>query len=77
MPIIYLGAELVIERIHTSRVISYRDIIKQIDELQKQYLGTSDEEAAYLLADKLGVEIDLDAELQLRKVHQLAKETDV
>ena len=76
MPIIFLGAELVIERIHRARVISYRDIIKQIDEFKKEYPGTSDEEAAYLLANKLGVEIDLDAELQLRKVQLINRKTE-
>ena len=69
MPIIFLGAELVIERIHRARVISYRNIIRKMDELISEYPGISDEEAAYLLADKLGMEIDLDAELQLSKVH--------
>lgn len=69
MPIIFLGAELVIERIHQAQVISYRNIIRKMDEIMAEYPGIGDEEAAHLLADKLGVEIDLDAELQLNKVH--------
>ena len=69
MPIIHLGAELVIERIHRSGVISYRNIIKKLDEIKAEYPGTSEEEAAYLLADKMNIEIDLDAEVQLRKIH--------
>jgi len=40
-----------------------------MDELIAEYPGIGDEEAAHLLANKLGVEIDLDAELQLSKVH--------
>ena len=68
MPFIHLGAELVIERIHRSGVISYRNIIRKLDEIKSEYLGISEEEAAYILADKMHIEIDLDAELQLRKV---------
>ena len=69
MPIIFLSAELVIERIHRACVISYQNILKKMDELIAEYPGIGDEEAAHLLANKLGVEIDLDAELQLSKVH--------
>jgi len=68
LPLIFLGAELVIERIHQSGVISYRNIIKKIDEIKAEYPGTSEEDAAHLLADKMGIMIDLDAELQLRKI---------
>ena len=76
MTIIFLGAELVIERIHRVRIISYRDIIRKMDELIEEYPDIGDEEAAYLLADKLGVKIDLDAELQLRKVHSINRKTE-
>ena len=76
MPIIFLGAELVIERIHRASVISYRNIIRKMDEILAEYPGIGDEEAAYLLADKLGVEIDLEAELQLRKVQLINRKTE-
>ena len=70
MPIIFLEAENVIERIHRGHAISYRNIIKKMDDYKEQYPGSemSDVEAAYLVADELGVEIDFDAELQLRKI---------
>lgn len=57
MPIIYLEAENVIERIHRCRVISYRDIIKRMDFYRERYPGgeMSDIEAAYLVATELGL----------------------
>lgn len=76
MPIIFLGAELVIERIHRARVISYRNIIRKMDELISEYPSIGDEEAAHLLADKLGVKIDLDAELQLSKVQLINRKEE-
>ena len=72
MPIIYLEAERVIERIHKGSILSYRNIIKKMDFYKTKYPGSdmSDVEAAYLVADELGIEIDFDAELQLRKIQQ-------
>ena len=72
MPIIYLEAERIIERIHKGSILSYRNIIKKMDSYKSQHPGSdmSDVEAAYLLADELGIEIDLDAELQLRKIQR-------
>ena len=74
MPIIYLEAENVIERIHRSGVISYRNIIKKMDSYKDQYPAggeMSDIEAVHLVASELGVEIDFEAELQLRKVSRV------
>ena len=73
MPIIFLEAENIIERIHDRGVISYRDIIKKMDAYKEKYPGgeMSDVEAAYLVADELNIEIDFDAELQLQKVSRL------
>ncbi len=70
MPIISLEAENIIERIHRGYVISYRNIIKKMDSYKNQYpiSKMSDIEAAYLVADELGVEIDFDAEAQLHKI---------
>lgn len=76
MPIIFLGAELIIERIHRAQIISYRNIIRKMDEIMAEYPGISDEEAAHLLADKLGVEIDFEAELQLSKIHSINRKTE-
>jgi len=73
MPIIFLEAENVIERIHNCRVLSYRDIIKKMDVHRAQYPGgeMSDIEAAYLVAAELEIEIDFEAEVQLRKVSRV------
>jgi len=70
MPIIRLEAENIIERIHRGAMISYRDIIKKMNAYKDQYPSSemSDVEAAYLVADEKGVEIDFDAETQLRKI---------
>lgn len=72
MPIIYLEAERVIERIHKGSILSYRNIIKKMDHYKSQYPGSdmSEVEAAYLVADELGIEIDLEAERQLRKIQR-------
>ena len=73
MPIIFLEVENVIERIHNCRVLSYRDIIKKMDVYKAQYPGgdMSDIEAAYLVAAELEIEIDFEAELQVRKISRL------
>ena len=73
MPIIFIEAEDVIERIHRCRVISYRDIIKKMDVYKAQYSGgeMSDIEASYLVAAELEIEIDFEAEVQVRKISRL------
>ena len=62
IPIIFLEAENVIDRIHRSSVISYRNIIKKMDAYKAQYPGKkmSDIEAAHLVAAELGIEIDFE-----------------
>jgi len=72
MPIIYLEAEQVIERIHKGSILSYRNIIKKMDHYKSQYPGSdmSEVEAAYLVADELGIEIDFEAERQLHKIQR-------
>ena len=61
MPIMFLEAENVIERIHSCRMLSYRDIIKKMDAYRVQNSGMSDIEAAHLVAAELGVESDFEA----------------
>jgi len=63
MPIIFLEAENVIDRIHRSSVISYRNIIKKMDAYKAQYPGKemSDIEAAHLVAAELGIKIEFEA----------------
>jgi len=60
MPIILLEAENVIDRIHRSSVISYRNIIKKMDAYKAQHPGKemSDIEAAHLVAAELGIETE-------------------
>ena len=73
MPIIFLEAEHVIERIHRHGVISYRNIIRKMDAYKEQYPGgeMGDVEAAYLVAAELNIEIDFEAELQLEKISRV------
>jgi len=76
MPIIYLEAENIIERIHNCRVLSYRDIIKKMDVYRRQYPGgeMTDIEAAYLVAAELEIEIDFEAEIQTHKITRLPRD---
>jgi len=71
MPVIFLEAENVIDRIHRSAVISYRNIITKMDAYKTQCPGTSDIEAAYLVAAELEIELDFEAELQVRKISRV------
>jgi len=63
VPIIFLEAENVIEKIHNCRVLSYRDIIKKMDAYKAQHPGgeMSDIEAAHLVAAEFGIEIEFEA----------------